>query len=61
MSAKMVQLVYFLEFVNSLNSYNHNQMKQVQSTFIKLKDKSIILIRQIVNNFSNSILLNSGI
>lgn len=58
MPTKMVHLVYFLEYMNSLNSLDYNQKSQIQTTFIKLKEKSMILIAQIVKNLN---LLNPGI
>ena len=53
MSVNVMQLVYFLQCLNSTHLRNYNDSsKETQSKFIKLKDKSMHLIKQIVKSLN---------
>ena len=60
MSANVIQLVYFMEYLNCLNSQSYHSNKETQLMLIKLKEKSMSLVKQITKILLGSNLVSSG-
>lgn len=48
MPINFVHLVYFIEYLNKLNSEPKKQSRDAQSNLVRLKEKCIVLVKQIV-------------